>query len=84
MKRVRLRFAGGVEVDFVDRDLALRRVEDWAGRGMGVVHVVYGPEAAVKRRGLGNQRSCSENWALTLFTLIPLIGMSSPSLVLRS
>ncbi len=48
VKRVRLRFAGGVEVDFVDRDLALRRVEDWAGRGMGVVHVVYGPEGCGK------------------------------------
>ena len=48
MKRVRLSFARGVEVGFVDRDLALKRVEYWAEHGMNVVHVVYGPEGCGK------------------------------------
>jgi len=47
MRRVRLRFARG-EVEFVDRDKALRRVSEWAERGTWLVHVVYGPEGCGK------------------------------------
>ena len=32
----------------MDRDLALRRVEDWAGGGTYPVQVVYGPEGCGK------------------------------------
>ena len=45
--RVKLRF-GGLEVEFVDRDLALGLVGDWARRGTGFPKVVYGPEGCGK------------------------------------
>ena len=47
MRRIRLNLAG-TQVEFVDREQALRRVEYWAERGMSVVHVVYGPEGCGK------------------------------------
>ncbi len=48
MRRVRLGFAG-LRVDFVDRDLALKLIEDWAGRGgTGLPRVIYGPEGCGK------------------------------------
>ncbi|WP_069808334.1 ATP-binding protein [Vulcanisaeta thermophila] len=47
MGRIKLSFAG-VHVDFVDRDRALRRVEEWAREGMVKVQVVYGPEGCGK------------------------------------
>ncbi|WP_054853125.1 ATP-binding protein [Vulcanisaeta distributa] len=44
MRRIKLKFAGR-EVEFVDRDLALRLVEEWAERGgtYPPVQVIYGP-----------------------------------------
>ncbi|GAB6948065.1 hypothetical protein JCM16161A_21950 [Vulcanisaeta sp. JCM 16161] len=48
MRRIKLPLAQGLQVDFVDRDLALRRVEDWVDRGMRLVEVVYGPEGCGK------------------------------------
>ncbi|MEM4970375.1 MAG: ATP-binding protein [Sulfolobales archaeon] len=48
MKRMRLRFVGNIEVDFVDREQALKRVEDWAERGTRLVQVVFGPEGCGK------------------------------------
>ena len=47
MKRVKLRLAN-LDVEFIDRDLALRRIEYWADHGMSVVQVVYGPEGCGK------------------------------------
>ncbi|WP_148682990.1 ATP-binding protein [Pyrobaculum ferrireducens] len=48
MERVRLRFARGVYVEFVDRELGLRWVEEWAERGTRFVQLVYGPEGCGK------------------------------------
>ncbi|GAB6948060.1 hypothetical protein JCM16161A_21900 [Vulcanisaeta sp. JCM 16161] len=47
MRRIKLNFADK-EIEFVDRDSALRRVEDWAERGTYPVQVVYGPEGCGK------------------------------------
>jgi len=47
MKRVRLRFAGR-EVEFVDRERALKQVSEWAEKGTWDVHVIYGPEGCGK------------------------------------
>ncbi len=47
MKRVKLSFAG-LQVEFVDRDLALKLIEEWAGRGTGLPRVIYGPEGCGK------------------------------------
>ena len=46
--RVRLQFALGLEVEFVDREAGLRRVLDWAERGTVNVKVVFGPEGCGK------------------------------------
>ncbi|ABW02264.1 ATP-binding protein [Caldivirga maquilingensis] len=47
MKRVRLRFAGR-EVEFVDREAAIKWIGELAERGTGLVRVVYGPEGCGK------------------------------------
>jgi len=47
VKRVRLTFAG-FEVEFVDRERALRQISEWAERGTLDVHIVYGPEGCGK------------------------------------
>ena len=47
MRRVKLAFAN-LQVDFMDRDLALRRIEEWAEKSTFPVQVVYGPEGCGK------------------------------------
>ncbi|MGC9131902.1 MAG: ATP-binding protein, partial [Pyrobaculum sp.] len=47
MKRIRLGFAN-LEVEFADREKALRKVEEWAERSTYPVQVVYGPEGCGK------------------------------------
>ncbi|GAB6944277.1 ATP-binding protein [Vulcanisaeta sp. JCM 14467] len=47
MKRLRLSLANQ-QVEFVDRDLALKRIEDWANRGVAFPQVIYGPEGCGK------------------------------------
>jgi len=47
VKRVKLGFAG-IQVDFTDRESALKLVENWAREGVVKVQVVYGPEGCGK------------------------------------
>ncbi len=46
--RVRLRFAKGLDVEFADREAAIRHFEELAEKGTRVVHVIYGPEGCGK------------------------------------
>ena len=48
MGRIKLTFAPGVEVQFIDRELALRKVEEWAEKGTWRSQVVLGPEGCGK------------------------------------
>jgi len=48
LRRVRLRFARGVEIEFVDRDRAIRQVSGIAEKGTRFPLVVYGPEGCGK------------------------------------
>ena len=48
MRRVRLRFIGGLEIEFVDRDKAIEQINGIADRGTYPVYVVYGPEGCGK------------------------------------
>jgi len=41
MRRVRLSFLPGLEIEFTDRDVALRQVEDWARESTRWPIVVY-------------------------------------------
>ncbi len=45
--RVRLGFADR-QVEFVDRDLALKLIEEWAEKSTFPVQVIYGPEGCGK------------------------------------
>ena len=47
MRRIKLPFAG-LAVYFIDRELALKRVFDWAEKGTYPVQVVFGPEGCGK------------------------------------
>ncbi|MEM0277902.1 ATP-binding protein [Pyrobaculum sp.] len=48
MKRIRLTLASNLEVEFADRDLALKRMEEWAEKGTTLPKVVFGPEGCGK------------------------------------
>jgi len=48
MRRIKLSFAPDVEVVFVDREMALRKIEEWAEKGVINVQVVFGPEGCGK------------------------------------
>ena len=48
MRRVRLSLLPGLEVEFTDRDVALRQVEDWAREGTRWPVVIFGPEGCGK------------------------------------
>jgi energy-coupling factor transporter ATP-binding protein EcfA2 len=48
VRRIRLNLLPGVEVEFTDRDGALRQVEDWAREGTRWPIVIFGPEGCGK------------------------------------
>jgi len=48
MRKVKLPLVPGLDVEFVDRDAALRQVADWADRGTRFPVVIYGPEGCGK------------------------------------
>ena len=48
MRRIKLSLVLGLDVDFVDRDVAIQQVIEWAGRGTGFPIVVFGPEGCGK------------------------------------
>jgi Archaeal ATPase. len=47
MRRITVRFAD-LDVEFVDRDVALRQVEDWANKSTWYPVVIFGPEGCGK------------------------------------
>lgn len=59
-RRVRLRFVKGLEVEFMDRERAVRRVEEIGERGTYPVYLVYGPEGCGKTALLLQARSILE------------------------
>ncbi|MCC6024519.1 MAG: ATP-binding protein, partial [Thaumarchaeota archaeon] len=48
MKRVKLSFVAGIEVEFTDRERAIKQVEEWSERGTWRPVVVFGPEGCGK------------------------------------
>jgi len=48
MKRARLSFAPGLQIEFADRDRAIRQVLEWGERGTRYPIVVFGPEGCGK------------------------------------
>jgi Archaeal ATPase. len=47
MRRITVRFAD-LDIEFVDRDVALRQVEDWANKSTWYPVVIFGPEGCGK------------------------------------
>jgi energy-coupling factor transporter ATP-binding protein EcfA2 len=48
VKRVKLSFVAGIEVEFTDRERAIKQVEEWSERGTWRPVVVFGPEGCGK------------------------------------
>lgn len=48
VRRVRLSFVPGLEIEFVDRDRAIQQVLEWSERGTRFPVVVFGPEGCGK------------------------------------
>ncbi len=74
MRRVRLRFAGGVEVEFADRDRALAQVREVAERGTYPVYVMYGPEGCGKSALFMQARVVLEGYGYNVIHVNPMAG----------
>ncbi len=48
VERIKLHLAPDIEVQFTDRELALRKIEEWAGKSTRHPQVVFGPEGCGK------------------------------------
>jgi len=60
MKRARIRFADR-EIEFVDREVALKYIEELAERGTYPVYVIYGPEGCGKTAFLKQTKTILED-----------------------
>ncbi len=80
MKRVKLNFANQ-QVEFVDRDLALKLIEEWAGKGTYRCRSFMVLRVVVSLLGLGSLWCCLGSLVLRSFTLTQSIGRFLPSSV---
>ena len=48
MERLKLLFAPGLEVQFADREMALKKIEEWARESTRLPQLVFGPEGCGK------------------------------------
>jgi molybdopterin-guanine dinucleotide biosynthesis protein len=48
IKRIKVDFAPGIRINFTGRDLAIKKIFEWAEKGVGLPIVVYGPEGCGK------------------------------------
>jgi len=74
VKRVRLRVVRGIEVEFVDRDVALRQLREVAERGTRFPLVVYGPEGCGKTALLRQAVEVFKEWGYSVVYVNPLGG----------
>jgi hypothetical protein len=70
VKRVRLSFAKGLEVEFIDRDRAIKQVYELGGRVLGIQWLFLVLRAVAKPLGFFKQLKFSKSLDLMLFTLI--------------
>ncbi len=74
MRRVKLRFASSVEVEFADRERALAQIERIAEKGTYPVYVVYGPEGCGKSALLMQARIILEDYGYSVIHVNPMGG----------
>lgn len=70
MRRARLRFANR-EIEFVDRDIALRQVEEYAEKGTVSPIVIYGPEGCGKAALLRQAKEALEEFGYSVEPILP-------------
>jgi len=70
--RVKLSFAPGLEIEFVDRDKAIQQVVDWSERGTRFPIVVYGPEDCGKSAWLRQAAEVLRERGYEVFYIHPL------------
>jgi len=72
VRRVRLRLVRGVEVEFVDREVALGQLREVAERGTRFPLVVYGPEGCGKTALLRQAVEVLREWGYSVVYVNPL------------
>jgi hypothetical protein len=72
VRRIKLPFVADVSVEFADRELALRRVKEWADRGIVKVQVIYGPEGCGKTAWLKQSAELLKDLGFEVVYIDPL------------
>jgi hypothetical protein len=72
VKRIKLNLLPGLEVEFTDRDGALRQIEDWAREGTRWPIVIFGPEGCGKTAFLRQAAAMLRELGYDVFYLHPL------------
>ncbi|MDT7889022.1 MAG: ATP-binding protein [Desulfurococcales archaeon] len=72
VKRIRLSFVPGIEVEFVDRDRAIQQVIEWSERSTRFPIVVYGPEGCGKTAWLRQTAEVLSERGYEVFYIHPL------------
>ncbi len=84
MRRIELRLAN-VRINFVDRDSAIKWIEQWIDRGgMALPHVVYGPEGCGKTAWLMQSAEVLRDHGFEVIYVNPHRVHSLLSLVLKN
>jgi len=71
-ERVKLRFVRNVQVEFVDRDRALRQIEEIAERSTRFPVIIYGPEGCGKTALLRQAKIVLEHYGYDVIYVSPL------------
>ncbi len=71
-ERVKLKFVRGLEVEFADRDRALRQIEEFAERGTRFPVIIYGPEGCGKTALLKQTKTILEYYGYDVIYVSPL------------
>ena len=71
MKRIKLRFED-LQIEFTDRDRALRQATEWADKGTGIPVVIFGPEGCGKTAFLLQAAAMLRELDYDIFYLHPL------------
>jgi hypothetical protein len=72
MRRVRLSFVPGLDIEFVDRDRAIQQVLEWSERGTRFPVVVFGPEGCGKSAWLRQAAEVLSEEGYEVFYIHPL------------
>ncbi len=74
MRRIRLYFAPNVELEFTDRDIALRQIEEIAEKGTAFPVIIYGPEGCGKTALLRQAAEILDSYGYKTLFVSPLEG----------